>query len=45
MSEFPKRAAQYLGRVIAHESTKKGAAAAGAGFLLAVVCEALWPSS
>ena len=45
MSEIPKRAALYALRVFKHESTKKGVAAAGAGVLLAAVCEALWPSS
>ncbi|MGE0322118.1 MAG: hypothetical protein AB7K71_02685 [Polyangiaceae bacterium] len=45
MSEIPRRAALYALRVFKHESTKKGVAAAGAGVLLAAVCEALWPSS
>jgi hypothetical protein len=35
----------YLARVIGNDSAKKGLAAALAGVLVAVVSEALWPST
>ena len=34
----------FITRVISNDATKKGAAAALAGILVAVVSEALWPS-
>ncbi len=33
----------YIERVVQHDSTRKGAAAAVAGILIAAVSEALWP--
>jgi hypothetical protein len=35
----------FLARVIGNDSAKKGLAAAVAGVLVAVVSEALWPST
>ena len=35
----------FFARILANESAKKGAAAAIAGVLVAVVQEALWPSA
>ncbi len=35
----------FLKRVMANDSTKKGAAALVAGVVLAVVTEAIWPSN
>jgi hypothetical protein len=35
----------YLARVMGNDSAKKGLAAAVAGVLVAVVSEALWPST
>lgn len=35
----------YVSRVINSDATKKGAAAAIAGVLIAVVTEALWPTN
>jgi hypothetical protein len=37
-------ATPYVLRVLSADSTKKGAAAAIAGLLVAVVSEAIWPS-
>ena len=37
-------AAPYVVRVLSADSTKKGAAAALAGVLVAAVTEALWPT-
>lgn len=34
----------FFERVLRHDSLKKGAAAAAAGVLVAVVSEAIWPS-
>lgn len=34
----------YAERVLANDAAKKGIAAAGAGLLVAVITEALWPS-
>lgn len=41
---FLSRTKTYLGRVIRAESTKKGVAAAGAGFLMSLILEAAWPT-
>jgi len=41
---FVLRASQYLLRVARHESTKRGLAAAGAGFIMSMIIEA-WPAS
>ena len=35
----------FFSRVINNESAKKGIAAAGAGVLIAVITEVIWPSS
>ncbi|MCA9619289.1 MAG: hypothetical protein KC731_09705 [Myxococcales bacterium] len=45
MSTPDPKAASYVDRVLKHDSTRKGAAAAAAGVLIAVISEALWPSS
>ncbi len=37
-------AKDYFGRVLANDAARKGIAAAGAGFLVAAITEALWPS-
>jgi hypothetical protein len=44
-SSVPTKATSFVSRIVRHDSTKKGVAAAAAGLLIAVVCEALWPSS
>lgn len=41
---FVSRAGHYLLRVARHESTKRGLAAAGAGFIMSLIIEA-WPVS
>jgi len=38
-------APSYISRVLNNDSTRKGAAAALAGLFVAVVSEALWPST
>lgn len=38
-------AAPYVLRVLTADATKKGAAAAVAGLLVAAISEAIWPSS
>lgn len=38
-------ATPYVMRVLTADSTKKGAAAAIAGLLVAVISEAIWPSA
>ncbi len=35
----------YLARVMAHDSTRRGIAAAAAGVIVGALCEALWPTS
>lgn len=35
----------FLSRIIGHDATRKGAAAAIAGVVVAVVSEVLWPSA
>ena len=35
----------FFVRVLSNESAKKGIAAAGAGVLIAIISEAIWPSS
>ncbi len=44
-STNPPGGDSFLTRVINADSTKKGAAAAIAGVLVAVISEAIWPSS
>lgn len=34
----------YFSRVLANDSTKRGVAAAGAGFLMSLILEAAWPT-
>lgn len=34
----------YLSRVVRSDSTKHGVAAAGAGLILSMIVEAVWPS-
>jgi hypothetical protein len=41
----PSDAAPYVIRVLTADATKKGAAAAVAGLLVAAISEAIWPSS
>ena len=41
----PQQTTTFFSRVIAHDSTKRGIAAAGAGVLIALILEAIWPSS
>jgi hypothetical protein len=43
-TENANSAVPYVLRVLHNDATKKGAAAAIAGVLVAVVTEALWPS-
>ena len=43
-TENPTPAVPYVIRVLQSDATKKGAAAAIAGVLVAAVTEALWPS-
>ncbi len=38
------RTKQFLARVITNDSTKRGVAAAGAGFLMSLILEAAWPT-
>ena len=38
-------AASFLSRVWKNDTTRKGLAAAGAGVLIAAICELAWPSS
>ena len=35
----------FFSRVLSNESAQKGLAAAGAGVLIAVITEVIWPSS
>lgn len=42
---FVERSKSYFSRVIKSESTKHGVAAAGAGLILSLIVEAVWPSS
>lgn len=44
MSSFLDRTKGYLTRVIRADATKRGVAGAGAGLIMAMVIEALWPS-
>ena len=37
-------ASTFIGRVLTHDSTKKGVAAIVAGLLVAAVSETIWPS-
>ena len=41
----PSNAGSYVIRVLTADATKKGAAAAVAGLLVAAISEAIWPSS
>ena len=41
---FLERTRGYLGRVIRADATKRGVAGAGAGLILALIMEAVWPS-
>jgi hypothetical protein len=41
----PGAAIPYVVRVLTADATKKGAAAAVAGLLVAAISEAIWPSS
>lgn len=34
----------YFSRVLSNDSTKRGIAAAGAGFLMSLILEAAWPT-
>ena len=34
----------YFSRVLTNDSTKRGVAAAGAGFLMSLILEAAWPT-
>jgi hypothetical protein len=45
MSTFFNSAARYFARVVTHESTKRGIAAAGAGVIMSMIIEAAWPST
>jgi hypothetical protein len=46
--EFPMsilaRSKSYLARVLQNEATKRGAAAAGAGIIMSLILEAVWPT-
>lgn len=41
---FLTRTKIYFSRVLANDSTKRGVAAAGAGFLMSLILEAAWPT-
>lgn len=41
-TEIP--APKFINRVLSHDSTRRGLAAAGAGVLIAVITEAIWPT-
>jgi hypothetical protein len=41
---FVDRTKGYLARVCVNDATKHGIAAAGAGFILSLIVEAVWPS-
>jgi hypothetical protein len=43
--QSPDPAVPYIIRVLTAEATKKGAATAVAGLLVAAISEAIWPSS
>jgi hypothetical protein len=43
-SSTPSTVPSYVDRVINNEAAKKGLAAAGAGILVALISEALWPT-
>lgn len=38
------RMKEFLSRVARNDSTKRGVAAAGAGFLMSLILEAAWPT-
>lgn len=42
---FFGRTKSYFSRVVSNESTKRGVAAAGAGFLMSLILEAAWPTA
>jgi hypothetical protein len=39
-----QRTTHYLSRVARNEATKRGIAAAGAGIILSLISEAVWPT-
>lgn len=41
---FLERTKVYFSRVIRNEATKRGIAAAGAGFVMSIILEAAWPT-
>jgi hypothetical protein len=45
MSSQPDEPRDYFRRVIENESTRKGAAAAVAGVVIAALVEAMWPTA
>jgi hypothetical protein len=42
--EIVDKAPKFINRVLRHDSTRRGLAAAGAGVLIAVITEAIWPT-
>lgn len=45
MSKIVAFAPVFVRRVLSHEATKKGAASAAAGLVVAIICEVAWPSA
>ncbi len=41
---FFERTRSYFSRVVKNDATKHGVAAAGAGLILSLIVEAVWPS-
>jgi hypothetical protein len=41
---FLERSKLYLSRVVHNDATRRGIAAAGAGFIMAAIVEAVWPT-
>ena len=39
-----QRGRLYLSRVVHNDATKRGVAAAGAGFIMSLIVEAVWPT-
>jgi hypothetical protein len=45
MSDIETPDPSFVDRVLSNDSTRRGLAGAAAGLLIAIVSEALWPSS
>ena len=41
---FLERSKIYFSRVVHNDATKRGIAAAGAGFIMSLIVEAVWPT-